>query len=384
MTMVLEAPTKSPRSSTDRGYGRARLWVGISGVGTWVVLSVFLLATDFVSALEAQLGSFALLGSFVVAHALVQFPFDLFGGYLLPRKHGRTVDSWPTFLRGLLRGIAVHGTLLFGVACTLLFAGRSFGVPGVIGGGVLISIAFLALRGPLARLMAGLSREGRISADDAAWTVAMRSADEGFTGGVLGTFRPKRNWLPARWNSDLGVEGFTAMARRRELAVSSGAWQKGRWGALLFHTTGLSLGALLVGESALGTAAGIVQLSLSFTLWSFLGLLILPTLSRRAVYRLDARLIDHGEDPREWQRRIVALDGLSDGESHRPSFVETIFHPIPSVSRRGSDVASATTPGAWDIARTSLYLGNSALGLLGRSVHCNAGRPALWVFLPTD
>jgi hypothetical protein len=36
------------------------------------------------------------------------------------------------------------------------------------------------------------------------------------------------------------------------------------------------------------------------------------------------------------------------------------------------------------VARTALPMSWCCLGLLGRAVHCNAGRPELWVLLPTD
>jgi len=39
---------------------------------------------------------------------------------------------------------------------------------------------------------------------------------------------------------------------------------------------------------------------------------------------------------------------------------------------------------AWHAARTALYLSWAGVGLLGRAVHCNLGRPEVWVFLPSD
>ena len=39
---------------------------------------------------------------------------------------------------------------------------------------------------------------------------------------------------------------------------------------------------------------------------------------------------------------------------------------------------------AWHLARTALYLSHAGLSLLPRAVHCNAGRPELWVYLPSD
>jgi hypothetical protein len=40
--------------------------------------------------------------------------------------------------------------------------------------------------------------------------------------------------------------------------------------------------------------------------------------------------------------------------------------------------------GTWNAARTTVAISPAGLGLLGRAVHCNCGRPSLWVFLPID
>lgn len=78
------------------------------------------------------------------------------------------------------------------------------------------------------------------------------------------------------------------------------------------------------------------------------------------------------------------LDELQDGEPMRPALVETLFHPIPSVQTRLDGPRAQGRIGYWDAARTSVYLSLAGLGLLSRAVHCNCGRPSLWVFLPTD
>ncbi|MEM9791141.1 MAG: hypothetical protein AAF842_12145, partial [Planctomycetota bacterium] len=122
-----------------------------------------------------------------------------------------------------------------------------------------------------------------------------------------------------------------------------------------------------------------------FTLWSFLGLLTLPTLSRRAVAQLDRSLLDEGFPPETLAATSRTLNAMQDGEPARPGAVEAIFHPIPSLANRVATPAALPSRfAAWDAARTAVYLSAAGLGLLGRAVHCNAGKPALWVFLPTD
>ena len=65
--------------------------------------------------------------------------------------------------------------------------------------------------------------------------------------------------------------------------------------------------------------------------------------------------------------------------------VESIFHPIPSLeSRRRALGDSPRGLAPWHVARTAIYLSIAGMNPLHRLVHCNVGRPELWVFLPAD
>ncbi|MBX9723333.1 MAG: hypothetical protein K2X81_18155 [Candidatus Obscuribacterales bacterium] len=46
--------------------------------------------------------------------------------------------------------------------------------------------------------------------------------------------------------------------------------------------------------------------------------------------------------------------------------------------------SAARKRGAWHLARYAIWLSLAGLGLLGRAVHCNAGKPDLWCMLPAD
>ncbi|MFY7873799.1 MAG: hypothetical protein ACOVQM_00045, partial [Pirellula sp.] len=172
--------------------------------------------------------------------------------------------------------------------------------------------------------------------------------------------------------------------QRRQMAVQTGSWWRGRMLAIGFTLFGIALAAAIVGSRRLATAEGIVTFSLVFTIWSFLGLLTLPTPSRRGVAEVDQRLLAAGCGRAVLARTIGLLDDLQDRERERSSLVETIFHPVPSVENRLDGPRSHQVLGFWDAARTSIYISSAGLGLLGRAVHCNCGRPSLWVFLPTD
>jgi len=124
-----------------------------------------------------------------------------------------------------------------------------------------------------------------------------------------------------------------------------------------------------------------------FTLWSFLGVLVLPSLSRPAVLAADA-FASRTHDPALVGETISMLDQWQDDEPERDARVETVFHPVPSRGARLRALAvsstSASSPAAWHATRMMLYLSWAGLGGLARAVHCNVGRPPVWVMLPGD
>ena len=380
------------------GYGRARLWLGISAVGTMVTLATLVLAfgipSKFQPAIDANFGSQVTgLLLFFLIYMLIQIPFDFLGGYWLPKKFGRSHPRLGTFLICLFRGIVSHGALLFIAALLIMVAGGFAGVAGSATVGMAVSFLLLHFRVPIASVMSQMALvptpavatpHNKQSNIEQLKVINAESNDEGFTGGIVGVLRPRYQLFPMRWRDVLGTEGFELAVSRRNLAMATGSWLRGRLVALFFTAVGLLVAALLVDSKQLGTAWGTIQFSLWFSLWSFLGLLTLPTLSRRGVIEIDERAQADGYPVPLMRVVTERLDRLQDGEPTRPSLIETIFHPVPSVENRLEGPRSHHVTGYWDAARTSVYLSLAGLGLLGRAVHCNCGRPALWVFLPTD
>ncbi len=118
-------------------------------------------------------------------------------------------------------------------------------------------------------------------------------------------------------------------------------------------------------------------------MWTFIGILVLPTLSRQASYAIDRNVIRRGVPKELLMAMLKSLDRLQDDEPTRPTIIETIFHPVPSIENRSISSVGGS-PIAWHSARTMLFLSWACMGLLARAVHCNVGRPELWVMLPTD
>ena len=87
-------------------------------------------------------------------------------------------------------------------------------------------------------------------------------------------------------------------------------------------------------------------------------------------------------------RLISRLDRDQEDELDRGRIVETIFHPVPAPAQRAMALRYPTPEPArfipWRVARLSLFTSWASLSLLSRAVHCNIGRPDLWVMYPGD
>lgn len=177
---------------------------------------------------------------------------------------------------------------------------------------------------------------------------------------------------------------LAAELTRRRGALATGARTRGLLTAMIWNVMGFSLACVMPG-SYLGDAPGLVQAALWFTLWSFVGLLTLPSLNRPAVLEIDRFALAEGVSREVLAATISRLDGLQDDEPSRTKWIERVSHPIPSVeSRIAAFSDDSSRYGAWHCARTALYLSWACFGFLSRAVHCNAGKPELWVLFPGD
>lgn len=368
---------------------RARLLLGVSAVGATVLLSAAALWFDLptrhfsgdpFAPLVETVGT-ALLGPML--WMVVMLPLDILGGLVAVRRRPG-VAAWSV---GWLRGVLVQLLVLALGGVGLVVAARRFGVAGTIAMVACGAVVVLARLDDLARLGASLrlrptsGPQRRLDAAGLGETATIVSApDEAFVGGYGGLWR-SRLLVPASWFSLPESETVALLARRR---VAEGeARRRGVLSAVAWITVGGAVTACSVGAPA--SVAGLVEFAAGMTLWSFLGVLLLPTPSRRAVLAVDAaaaREIDHAA----LHAAIDTLDRWQDDEPERDAWIEAIFHPVPSRSARARALAigGVQGAGAWRVARLALPAGLASWSLLGRAVHCNIGRPALWWMLPGD
>lgn len=382
-------------------YGDARLRVGIAAVGAAVLASALCLARDVPGALFQSRGggvftNASLLALWLAGAAVLSFPFEFVGGYVVPGHFGRKrADGVGEWLLGWLRGVLVLGLVMCFGGAMVLWAGRFGGLVGALGmlGVVLIGLVSFQLR--LGRLVSGLRpRSGHHAAvDDALRELGVvtpriqvvDSDDEAFTGGISGPPTAEVLVVPIAWIGRFEPEAVALLLARRTLIVDRGLRALGLVIALGLTLLGFGAATALPG-AGVSTVAELVSTSLWFTLASFIGLLALPSASRAATRAADSLLLEDRADSREtFVETLRALDALQTDEPERAPEIERFFHPVPGLTSRIAALDSPRTEIApWHLVRTALFLSIAALNPLHRLAHGNVGRPELWVFAPTD
>lgn len=391
----------SPSLSAGQGFGalsyaRSRLYLGISGVGTATLAAAVLLyfdipAAGFASAAERSIGrSLFALGIFFALVPGLFFLFDLLGGAWVVRRK----NDAPLWLMTWVRGVAMQWLVWMLTAAALMATARAAGPAATLGVFVAIQLALALLRGRLARLIAPFTvhtpspvfRQAAEQAGlDARRLQVVDTSDEGFVGGWSGIL-PRTLVVPLRWER-LPVDALAAQLARRQAVAESGAHVRGVLGAIIWNTVGFVVVQQLTGTTP-ATAGGVVTLMAGMTLWAFLGVLLLPTPSRAAVYAADAAAAARvGVTP--IKTSIERLDLWQDDEPTRTPTVERIFHPVPARANRLARLERAEGGrigplDAHHLARHALWLGWGGFSTISRAVHCNVGRTALWAMLPGD
>ena len=340
-------------------YNRARLLLGMASVGTWVMLATWLLRVE----IEAH----QLLGVCLA----VSLPFDLLGGQILPQRFSQTTPPFGSWLSTYLRSLAVHTAILAGSFRCLHWASQ-YGV--LVPTATLLLVALIFFQSRLARL-GGAVRFAQRFQFEGREAVLAECSQPGFTGGVAGLPGSETILIPADWSEEVREVAVC----RRKLAVGNGARSLGLLVGGLWNLTGL----YLLAPSGAMSSVQVAHLSLSMTLWTFMGLLLLPRIARIGVRWMDTQTLRRVG----WPAFQTYLDAMCDETRESHPFSEPVFYPIPSRDSRLGGLQrkkfhSGVRP--WHPARQALYLSVGCSGLLSRAVHCNAGRPALWFFPPCD
>jgi len=396
------AAASASHSASSLTFARRRLRLGITGVGSsvlfalglivvawrdWLPLSASWRLTTGVAA--EPLSAFALTLLVFWLHALLLLPVEHAGG----RRAVRHVPRASAWFGAWLRGALVLSLLAAASVAVVVAAGLASGTRAAVMTTAGLALLLLSAQGVVARFVSRLpmqplpqelADEVRQAGIDAADVRVVAADDEAFVGGWVGALRPNL-WIPARWTYSDAEALRTVQWQRRAVQRRSGARMRGWWAAVLWPTLALWLTVSLV-PFGWDDARLWLVLPAASTLWSFVAVLLWPSRSRPAVYHADAeaaRVV--GADATA--RAIAKLDAWQDDEPERSALVETIFHPVPAAGnrqRRLREEVAAPNLGGHQQTRLTLLSSLVTGSLLGRAVHCNIGRPSLWVVYPGD
>ncbi|MFK7971520.1 MAG: hypothetical protein AB8F95_14210 [Bacteroidia bacterium] len=376
-------------------YARARVFTGMISIGWWVllcILALFLDASGEIARYEGESRSAAILLVFVLGYIVLGLPFDVLGGYVLPRKFERPAESFSQWFAKWSRGVLLHGALLWSFGMIIMSVADWFGVVAAIatvGVIMLFQARFQLWLGQLLSPMklAYTSTVGNGEVEDLGHLrfAVLETEEQNFTGGIVGRPGKETIVLPAQWQKMLKPELMEIVTAGRLGAIMSGSRNRGLVFAIVWNLIGFAL-ATMLSPHALASAAGVIDVALIFSLFTFVGMFgILPFFSRRGTLEVDSWTREQGLCPFELQRVMSFHNKQRDDNATRPTFLEFFCHPIPSVENRLQNLLLEEEPkGAWHVARQSLFLSWAGLSLLSRSAHCNLGRPELWVILPCD
>lgn len=396
-------PLLTDQSEIDRNFSsehaRARLCLGMSSVGFWTLfcgLGLFFnwelwFAIDAPG--NAWLSGLLTLGFFFLIHAVISAPMDFLGGYWIPRRFQRAYlrqsagngNGFGSYLNRWLASVT-KDLMALSVFAFILLIGANLGGPWVM---VLMASALLMtatlLQSRFARSWSQIRKtDSKSSHSD---VVFMKATDPAFSGGITGFPGRETIILPELWKEKLGEDSLDLAIQRRKAAIRTGLRTQGWIVAALWNLIGLTLGILFTSWDGT-TAAGLIRVIFVSTLWQFFGLLVLPTMNRRAVRSLEREMRRCGHADQKLSKLNSTTSAWQDGEIKRSPWIETIFHPLPSVESRDSANQSPESDskptGAWHVVRTMLYLSIPVGGILHRAVHCNIGRPDLWILAPVD
>lgn len=393
----------------DMTYQKARLWLGISGVGTLVLFASAVVIFGLPTTFREHSSDVTVIATVMAIYIAISAPFDWIGGFALPRRFGRTTSSFKIFATKWLRGVLLHTGIMTLSLTFILAAGKAGGLLAATIAVVGSMFALVIAQGLLARWVGGLVKSRTEHSGGGAFGNAQQgkpskhgkgdlavcvyeSTDPGFTGGIVGLPGAEQVIVPATWSMHLEPAMQEVLVRRRNTVVDSSARNFGLLAAMLWNLAGFLIAASLLPGADVATAIGIVTIALGAGLWNFLGLLLLPTASRSAVVAVDRQICRESEMATPLlANAIQAIHELQDDEPRRGRWIETVFHPIPALENRLGKLAKTQAGQGddknlrpWHLARMTLYLSWACFGFLSRAVHCNSGRPDLWVMLPCD
>jgi len=354
---------KTPPPSTS--YPKSRVWFGIISIGGNLFLPWFLyfaINRGIISFPEGSIKNIVLriLGYFMIIF-LFNLGWDCFTGFICEKKAKRYTEKFKKWFSDWIQGALI---MLFLECCggliLALMAGKFFShqlVTLAIVEVLLLAIAWnlyyyhfywipSALKKPYllnAQYRKELEKElliRGVSMSENRDLFYFYQSEDGSTlnGGSIGEGKHRRYMISSASVEMLLPTQLALLIWRDEKTtlLSQRLWN-------LCYALGYCFLGLLLANSSLAFAASSFWgrwfwLVAFLSSWFLLALFLWPTYSRRSYFLADRRVIEAGVNREEYKKLLEKLQKINATEETIPSWIEYIFHPIPSLEKRLSHI----------------------------------------------
>ena len=347
-----------------------RLCLGIVNVGFWFLISLLVLTNkDYLNA-NLRTDNPFLITNIYITYITLQFVFDWVGARLLNKNAFNTV--W--FMQWLV------GTLLqSGIWLCLFYLISFFSFKGGLFFSVLLVLLVLPiLQGPFAVLI-NLNRYTKEKNDKFySNSLIINASEKCFTGDVIYYFFHKINVISTEIRSS---KYYSIESMRRSNSINL-LWKTHAL-LIIWNSFGVLIGEAFNLYESEKIELKVLYLASWMTVWSFISLILLTRLSHNSVYACDA--IAKNENKSLLIKWIKHFPDIVGENGHQNPLKQAVFYPIPSIKSRLDALKTNRigTINLGNLTRRNLYLSWGVFNLSARSVHCNVGRPLLWVLPPS-
>ena len=350
--------------------GQNRLSLGIINVGFWFLISLLVLTNKDYFNENLRTENPFLITNIYITYIALQFVFDWVGARLFNNNAFNAV--W--FIQWLV------GTLFqFGIWLCLFYLISSFSFKGGLFFSVLIVLLILPfLQGPFAVLI-NLNRYSKEKNDKYNENLLIINTNEkSFTGDVVYYFFRKINVIS---NAIRSSDYYSIESLRR--SDSFNILLKTNSVLIIWNLLGVLIGEVFNLYESDKIELKVLYFASWMTVWSFLSLILLTRLSHNSVYACDA--IAKNENKSLLIKWIKHFPDIVGENGHQNPLKQAVFYPIPSIKSRldALKTNNIRSINFGNLTRRNLFISWGVFNLSARSVHCNVGRPLLWVLPPS-
>ena len=351
---------------------KLRLRLGQVNIGIWLLLSISVLS--FKKEIEMSfsgISSVYIISGFIVGSIIIQLPFDIIGAQKL-YSHGQKNNKWITqWFRGIISITTCWSLLSFLIF--LLQPKLGFCLP--------ILIAMILVINFQKKLTIFVNSDKYNYCDLQNFkgqSISLNCSERTFTGGLFFGFGNNSQIIPDSWSGFpyLEIECF-----RRSVIIKNKFVTRALFFLIFWNLLGVLIGETQGLYYSDNIGISIVCLSCWMTIWSFFALILMPKFSHSTVYYVD--FLSNKYDSDKLKGWIKKFSELIDESDNKNRLVQSIFYPIPSANDRINALKSASSFCFGNISRQNLFLSWGVFNLSCRGVHCNIGRPVLWIFPPS-